>query len=81
MAHGSPGGSCRALITLTQVVGKSTRRDVLLDLVLRNKRGLAGEAMAEGRLDCRVHEMVEFRTPHRRSMEASRIIALRLQEK
>lgn len=66
---------------MTQVVGKPTRRDVLLDLVIRNKRGLAGKAMAEGSLDCRVHEMVEFGTLHRRSMEVSRIIALRLQEK
>lgn len=49
---------------------------MLLDLVLRNKNGLVGDAMAGGSLDCSVHEMVEFRILHGISMAVSRVIAL-----
>lgn len=61
---------------MTQVVGKPIRRDVLLDLLFMNKKGLVGNAMAGGSLDCSVHEMVEFRILHGRSMAISRIIVL-----
>lgn len=60
----------------TQVVGKPTGRDVMLDLVLTNKKGLVGDVMAGGSLDCSVHEMLAFRIPHGRSMAVSRTTAL-----
>lgn len=53
---------------------------MLLDLVLRNKKGLVGHAMAEGSLDCSVHEIVEFRILHGKSKAVSRIIALDLRK-
>lgn len=66
---------------MIQVVGKPTRRDMLLDLVLRNKKGLVGDAMVGGSLDSCVHEMVEFTILHGRSMAISRIIALDFRKK
>ncbi|GAB0206727.1 hypothetical protein GRJ2_003138300 [Grus japonensis] len=63
---------------LTQVVEEPTRRGVLLllDLVLTNKEGLAGDVKVEGSLGCRDHEMVEFRILRGRSRAVSRITAL-----
>lgn len=54
---------------------------MLLDLVLRNKNGLVGDAMVGGSLDYCVHEMVEFTILHGRSMAISRIIALDFRKK
>lgn len=53
----------------------------MLGLALRNKKGLVGDATAGGSLDYRVHEMVEFRILHGRSMAISRIIALDFRKK
>lgn len=53
----------------------------MLDLVLRNKKGLVGDAMVGGSLDSCVHEMVEFTILHGRSIAISRIIALDFRKK
>lgn len=49
---------------LAQVV-KSVRRDVLLDLVLTNKKGLVGNVWAGGSLGC--SDKVEFGILHGRN--------------
>jgi len=46
---------------LIKVMEEPTRKWTLLDLLLRNKEGLAGDVKAGGRLGCSDHEMVEFR--------------------
>ena len=44
-----------------QVVGETTVRGVLLDLVLTNKDGLVGNVKVEGSLGCSDHKMWEFK--------------------
>ncbi|GAB0207304.1 hypothetical protein GRJ2_003196000 [Grus japonensis] len=61
---------------LTQVVEESTRRGVVLDLVLTNKEGLVGDVKVGGSLGCSDHEMVEFRILRGRSRAISRITTL-----
>ncbi|GAB0208601.1 hypothetical protein GRJ2_003325800 [Grus japonensis] len=58
---------------LTQVVEESTRRGVLLDLVLPNKEGLVGDVKVGGSLGCSDHEMVESRILHGRSRAAGEV--------
>ena len=53
-----------------------TRRGVLLDLVLINKKGLVGDVKVAGSLGCSGQEMVEFRNLCGRSKATSRIVAL-----
>ncbi|GAB0209691.1 hypothetical protein GRJ2_003434800 [Grus japonensis] len=46
---------------LLQVIEEPTRRGAMLDLVLTNKEGLAGDVKLKGSLGCSDHEMVEFK--------------------
>ena len=59
-----------------QVVEEPTRRDVLLDLTLKNKEGLVEDVRVGGSIGCSDHEMVNFRILHGRSRATSRITAL-----
>ncbi|GAB0199978.1 hypothetical protein GRJ2_002463200 [Grus japonensis] len=46
---------------LLQVIEEPMRRGAMLDLILTNKEGLAGDVKLKGSLGCSDHEMVEFR--------------------
>lgn len=59
-----------------QMVKESTRRDVLLDLVLKNNKGLAGNVEAGDSLECSNLEIVEFRILHRKNKTVSKIATL-----
>jgi len=63
---------------LMQVVEEPTRKDALLDLVLRNKEGPVEDVKVRGRLGCSDHEMVEFMILHGGSRAISRIKTLDL---
>lgn len=45
---------------LTQVSEKPTRKGAMLDPVITNRMELVGNAMLQGSLGCRDHEMVKF---------------------
>jgi len=61
---------------LMQVLEEPTRKGTLLDLVLTNKEGRVEDVKAGGRIDCRDHEMVNFRILHGGSRVISRIKTL-----
>ena len=44
-----------------QVTEEPTRRGALLDLLLTNRKGFAGNVKVKGSFDCSDREMVEFR--------------------
>ncbi|PKU46444.1 coiled-coil domain-containing protein 66 [Limosa lapponica baueri] len=48
-------------ILVFAVIEEPMRRDVMLDLVLTNKEGLAGNVKLKGSLGCGDHEMAEFK--------------------
>jgi len=46
---------------LSQLVQESTRKGVMIDLVLTNEKGLMSNVRIKGILDCSDHKMVEFK--------------------
>jgi len=61
---------------LMPVVEEPTGRGTLLDIVLMNKEGLAGDVKVGGSLSCNDHEMVKFRILRGGSRTISRIKTL-----
>jgi len=61
---------------LTKMVEEPTTRGVLLDLVLTNEQGLAGDVEVGGSLGCSDHEKVELRNLCGGSRAISRITTL-----
>lgn len=46
---------------MTQVVDDSARRGTLLDLIITNRDGLAGNMKVESSLGCSDHKMLKFK--------------------